>query len=290
MPTLINTGEKIVEVDLVELLPADEGTIDQYYGRIGNGKTYAATADIVQDLKRGKVVYCNWHVQWQGYDQRTSLWHLFLGFIGLKKHYYKFDKENLHYFPIGEDFVEKLSALTDCIVYLDEGHLAFDSYEMAKMGIAKRAAVLHTRHFDRTIKIISQRPTAIHVTLRANVNRYFKCEKIWDRFGIKIFRKTEFQDLTGNEVVDESEEAIVSSKMYWGSKDIFKMYDTKYLRGDTPISQEINASIYKLKHSDIRANLKTTFRKKEKEKEIPIPRPPHKKTEFLETWQTQKQK
>jgi len=128
--------------------------------------------------------YSNWKIDWQGYDERSNKWLLLLGIIGLKKTFFNFPKENWHFMEIKDTFTDDISKLTDCKIGLDEGHIAFDSYEMARMKIEKRNAVLWTRHFDRTYLIISQRPSAIHVTLRANVNRFFKCEKTLD---IKLF-------------------------------------------------------------------------------------------------------
>lgn len=255
MPTQIKIGEQIKEVDILNLLPPDEGSINQWYGRIGSGKTYAATADILSDLRVGKIVYANWRINWEGYDQRSNPFNWLLRFFFLKKTFFYFPKENFHYLPIDGEFMRTFERLTDCNVYLDEGHLAFDSYQMAKMSIQDRASVLHTRHFNRTINIISQRPTAIHVTLRANVNRFFKCERIFHIpfTNIMRFRKTEFQDLTSNESVDE--ENPIEKKGYWASKRIFKAYDSKYIRGDMATSQQNYAIAYHIKWTDI-------FRKK----------------------------
>lgn len=224
------------KISVLDLLPPDEGEINQYYGRIGSGKTYTATADILRDLKRGQVVYANWKINFQGYDESKIWWKKWAYLLGLKRQLLVVPKENFHYFPISSDFTEKLSSLTDCKIYLDEGHLALDSYELSRMDISKRAAILHTRHFNRTINVISQRAMAIHVTVRANVNRFYRCECLFNLFGILLFRKTEFQDLmAGSETVDEDQE--ISRELYLGRKAVFNVYDTKYLRGDMPTSQ-----------------------------------------------------
>lgn len=244
--------------DWHNFFPAQEGEIDQYFGKIRNGKTYIATADAYKDLCKGKIVYANWHIQWQGYDERKSKWHLFWGALGIKRVYKKFPKENFHYLPVDANFFSVFETLTDCIVYLDEGHIAFDSYEMAKMDIGRRAAVLHTGHYDRTIKIISQRPTAIHVTLRANVNRFFQCVKIIDlkkipllgRFlpSLRLFKRVEYQETTGQETVDLTMPE--GTRFYWGKKKVYELYNTKYLRGDTPDSQPNFAQMFRLGAKD----------------------------------------
>jgi len=223
------------KISILELLDPDEGEINQYYGRIGSGKTYTATSDVLRDLKRGQVVYANWKLNFKGYDERNIWYYKILGVLGLKRKFINIPKENFHYLPIGSDIVHKLSTLNDCIIYLDEGHLYLDSYITTKMDISERASILHTRHFNRVINVISQRAMAIHVTVRANVNRFYRCESVFQFMNFHVFRKTEFQDLTFGETVDE--ELPVSQKLYFGRKEIFEMYDTKYLRGDTPPSQ-----------------------------------------------------
>jgi hypothetical protein len=247
MPTTIFQGERVKEVELLDLFPPSEGVISQYYGRIGSGKTYAATADIFELLRCGKVVYANWHIHYDGYDERKSFFRVFITLVfPWITRFYVFPKENLHYFEFSDEWAQKqgfkdwpdwFSHLTDCHLFGDEGHVMFDSYVSTRMSMEKRAAVLHTRHFDRSIHIVSQRPTAIHVAMRANVNKFYKCEKVLG-WPLIRFRRVEYQDMV-NENVDENEEKIVSVKQYWGRKRIFEAYDTKYLRGDTKASQKV---------------------------------------------------
>jgi len=236
MSTIVSSGKKVEEIDLVDLFPPAEGVITQYYGRIGSGKTYTGTKDVLNDLKKGRVVYTNWSIHYEGYDSREEiLWSIISLFWPFKLRYYVFPKENLRHIEVDEHFLDTFEKLTDAIIYLDEGHVAFDSYEMAKMSLRKRKAVLHTRHFNRSINIISQRPTAVHVSMRANVNRFYKCENVL-RWPFLLFRRTEYQDLT-NESVDE--EQPLSTRWYIGQKKVLEAYDTKYLRGNTPSSQPV---------------------------------------------------
>jgi len=239
--------KQIDSIDLVTLFTPVDGEITLRYGRIGQGKTYGATMDVLDDLKRGKVVYINWRMNYEGIDQRKE-WVFILGglLFPWKKEYYIFPKENLRYIKVDENFIDTFAKLTDCAVYLDEGHVMFDSYEMAKMSMQKRTAVLHTRHFDRSINIISQRPTAIHVTMRANVNRFYRYEKLFS-WPFLLFKRTEFQDMVG-ETVDE--EQPLSTKFYIGKKQIYTMYDSKYLRGDLQPSQQVKYSLFRLNYID----------------------------------------
>lgn len=253
MPTKIWDGTRLLEIDLVNIFPSDEGTIVQYYGQIGSGKTYAATSDIYDLLRRGKVVYANWNIQYKGYDERQSKFRLIVSIIfpWIKRFYY-FPKENLKYFKISDkwaqeqgyaDFDQWVSTRTDCYIFADEGHVWVDSYASTRISLDRRTTILHTRHFNRTICIISQRPTAVHVTMRANVNIFYKCEKIFKWGGIVRFKRTEYQEMTG-ETVNEDDELAVSRKYYWGKQKIFEAYDTKYLRGETKTSQPVAFEAY----------------------------------------------
>ncbi len=239
MATTYFDGKEVREIELLDLFPPSAGMISQYYGRIGSGKTYSATADVLELLRMGKVVYTNWKIHYEGYDQRKSLAYILLSiFWPFKKRFYAFPKENLKYIEVDKQFHENFSKLTDCHVFLDEGHVVFDSYEMARLDIEKRKSILHTRHFDRSIHIISQRPTAIHVAMRANVNVFYKCECLWQIFHWTRFKRTEFQDMT-NETVNEDPELIISEKYYFGKQEVFKAYNTKYLRGNILPSQRV---------------------------------------------------
>ena len=266
-------GKKVEEIDLVDLFPANEGMITQYYGRIGSGKTYAATADILEKLEQGKVVYANWHIHYEGTDETRSLAYIIASIILPWRHrFFVFPKENLIYFELSDkwaqgagykDFTDWLSTRTDCDIFADEGHIMFDSYAGIKMSIEKRAAVYHTRHFNRSINIISQRPTAIHVSMRANVNIFYRCEQIW-RFGNLVrFKRTEYQDIL-NESVDENPEKVMGTKWYWGKKRVFEAYDTKYLRGDMVKSQKVLFDAYDIGYfSRIGLLFKTLFSKRD---------------------------
>lgn len=244
MATSYWNGKEVKEIELLDLFPPNDGVISQYYGRIGSGKTYAATRDVLDLLRRGKVVYTNWKLHYTGTDERKSiLWVLLSLLLPWHRRFYFFPPENLKYLAVDKDFHTKFQKITDAHVFLDEGHVVFDSYAMARLDIEKRSSILHTRHFDRSIHIISQRPTAIHVAMRANVNVFYKCECLFKLGPIVRFKRTEYQDML-NESVDEDEEKVVSYKYYWGKSSVFEAYDTKYLRGDTPASQRVLFKAY----------------------------------------------
>jgi len=270
MSTTIQTPDGPKEIDVFDILPPDEGEIAIYYGRIGNGKTYAGTRNIIRDLRAGLVVYANWPLKWEGYDERKDKWQLILGVLGLKWLYFDIPLKNYHFWDLTKDmidgkpckeFADQLAEITDASIHLDEGHIPFDSYEATKMSQTKRSAVFAMRHYDRRLTVYTQRANSVHVNLRGNANRFYKCEKTMDfkLFGKRFihFLLTEFQDLTSAGAVDESlhldEEGqeirgaykyAVAQWRYWGRNNTFHHFDTKYLRKGAPHYQENYAQPY----------------------------------------------
>ena len=263
-------GTKVLSHDLLDVFTASEGSINMYYGLIGNGKTYSATSDILDLLKQGKVVYANWKIIVPDFDDRKSLWFLIKNTILFRKRFYKIPcSQNLHFFDpetfssTGE-LVEWLSSLNDCHIFFDEGQDMFDSYEGTRFSKAKRRLILHTRHYHRTLNIISQRPTAIQVSARGNVNRFYKCVKLaswpWPRFA-----RYEFQEMSG-ETVDETVDPI-SRKSYWGSSSVFNAYNTDYLAEGIPKSQAVFFEAYDLNFKEKLKALFVFFRSLKRTKE-----------------------
>jgi len=229
-------GTPVAKELLLDLFEPDEGSVNFYYGRIGNGKTYSATADILDYLSQGRVVYANWKIDFSGFDERKSFWHVFYKTLFLRKRFFRFPKENLHYFSPDDVDVAFLGKLTDCEVFVDEGQWIFDSYKGTDFSVEKRKLILHTRHFNRSLNIISQRTQALHVTARGQVNRFFKCEKKL-QWPLLVFKRTEFQDMKENDVDEEAEP--ISTKTYIANKKVLNAYNSKYMRGGIEKSQEV---------------------------------------------------
>jgi len=237
-------GQKI-DNDIDHFKPP-EGSLNMYYGLIGSGKTYNATADIIDLLKAGQVVYCSWPIELIPYfDDRESFFLSFMNFILMRKKFYNIHVvKNFHYFNQvtrelfdhkGElvrsfsgqaEFMEWLNSLSHCHIFVDEAYRLFDSYEKTNMSMTKRVFALETRHNFRHINIIAQRPTSIQVSQRSQVNRFYKCMKIASKPWVR-FARLEYQEMTG-ETVDESKDP-VSRKVYWAKKSIFMAYNSFYL-------------------------------------------------------------
>lgn len=236
-------GQPVDKQLLLDLFEPDEGTVNFYYGRIGNGKTYSATADILDLLRKGRVVYCNWKIDFSGFDEREHFMYAFFRWFMFKKRFYKFNKENLRYFSPDDVDIKFLGGLTDCEVFIDEGQWIFDSYKGTDFSVEKRKLILHTRHFNRSLNIISQRTQALHVTARGQVNRFFKCEKKLT-YPFLVFKRTEFQDMKENDVDEEAEP--ISTKTYIANKRVLEAYNSKYMRSGVPKSQDVNFDAFDL--------------------------------------------
>jgi len=121
------------------------------------------------------------------------------------------------------ELIEYLNSLTHCHLFIDEAWRVVDSYQGVNFTVGGRDLVLVTRHKFRTVNLISQRPTNIHVTARANMNRFYKFKKLatwpWIRFA-----RYEFQEMDKESVNEEVEP--ISVKTYWGSSKIFNAYNS----------------------------------------------------------------
>lgn len=266
-------GENL-KINGYELAPPLEGEINIYYGRIGQGKTSIGTKNILDSLMQGNVVAANWNIKWEGYDERKKFFPKLWGALGIKKNFLVIPKENFHFWNFARseydherytDFVTKLAGLTDIDVHLDEGHIPFDSYEATRMPETKRSAIFGMRHFNRSLTVYTQRANSVHINLRGNTNRFYKCEKLWQwnipftNHSICRFLVTEFQDLDNSSTVredrvldEEGQETTeykyaVSEFTYFATSwSHFRKFDSKYLRGGLQPSQENNTALYRL--------------------------------------------
>lgn len=194
-----------------------------YYGRLGQGKTYAMVRDIIRILNKGAVVYTNFTINWDGYDQRRNPFLIFLAAIGLKHRFISYPATNLRQMATDEKWHEKFGNLKNCIVAIDEAYVLFDSYQMSKMPMSQRLNILQTRKFDRSIWYTTQRPTSVHAVMRGMTNVFYRCEK-WNVPFFTLFARDEF-DLASDETVDI--ENRLGRKLYWGDMKFFNMYKPK---------------------------------------------------------------
>jgi len=256
-------GKEVDESELVGLFPAPEGELNLYYGQIGSGKTYGATADILDELRMGRLVYATWPIAVDDFDDRKSFWFLLKNTLFFKKRFFFFPlSQNFHFIDAekGEvdgvkvfnpdnprEYIEYLNGLNHCSLYIDEAWRVIDSYTPVRdFGTQVRSLILVTRHKFRTINLIAQRPTSIQVTARANMNRFYKFVKIsswpWIRFA-----RYEFQEMSGENVNEEAQP--ISVKTYWGSSKVFKAYNS-YFYGDLNPLHGLNFKAFDLNFFD----------------------------------------
>jgi len=236
-----NIGTEVPKEDLLDAFPAPEGSANLYYGLIRSGKTYGATADIIEELKKGRVVYATWPIKVEDFDDRRSPFMVLMNLmLGRKRFYEVLCTENFHYIDAekGEvdgikcfnperpsEYIEYLNKLSHCSLYIDEAWRVIDSYKGTNFSVEGRNLILVTGHKFRTVNLIAQRPTSVHVTARGNMNRFYKFVKIASWPCVR-FARYEFQEMEG-ETVNEAVEPI-SVKTYWASKKIFNAYNSYY--------------------------------------------------------------
>jgi len=234
----IGTPIEITESFLANFVP-NEGELCAIYGKIGQGKTTLAVSMVKDWLMQGKVVYTSFPMYWEGYRQVDSPFWLFIGLLGFKKQYYEFPKENWHYLDcFDENIWDKLETLTDCIIVFDDVIVQlFDSYEKTFFAKKKRQWAFFTRHFDRSIYLVTQRTSQIQVALRSQVNRFYRCTKLLS-WPFILFKREEFQDMVNEDVKDDENTIPDSTTHVFGTKSIFKLFTSKYLRNGMPTSQQ----------------------------------------------------
>jgi len=227
----------------------DHGELQMIYGAIGNGKTTLATSMALEYLNRGQVVYTSWRINWDGYDQRDSAFIAFIKFVFFRKSFLKFDKSNWRHLDCyAPDIWDKLETLTNCHIFFDDVIVRlFDSYEQTKFSKSKREWAFFTRHFDRSIYLVTQRTSQIQVSLRSQINRFYRCTKVL-KWPVIVFKREEFQDMDNEDVKDDVEPDSV--KYVLGSKRVFSMFTSKYLRKGMLDSQQLHVLAYKLNYRD----------------------------------------
>jgi hypothetical protein len=203
-----------------------------YFGKLGQGKTYALAEHALRELKKGRVVYANFHIEWNGLPPVR---------IGKKIIRPAVPKENYKTFESVEQFLE----MEDGLVALDEGWIYFDSYKMTSFPIEFRMKILQSRKDGLDIAYTSQRPEQVHVSLRAMTNEYYECEAgripftrypVFYRYNADLVNGTIKRDGAigweekktadgGSQWVEIPKEQ--RPKIIWPSQEVFMSFDTK---------------------------------------------------------------
>lgn len=233
--------------EIYSLFAPVEGFNHVYFGKVRNGKTYAATADILELLQRGEIVYANWKIDFADFDERNSFWIVFVKFMAGKQYFYKFDSRNFHYFNTDEpDLIQNLNKLVGVHIFVDEGQWIFNSH-LKTDDPDKRRLILEGGHYCRSLNVITQRPMNIMKDIRSQVNIWYKCEKRRAIFGMVFFTRYEIEEMKDDvpvEPYDNDGRINVPVKTYRASKRVFEAYETHGMRRPDAIYIEPYFDVY----------------------------------------------
>lgn len=223
--------------DILALFAPSEGLNRVYYGQVRNGKTYAATADIVELLEHGEVVYANWRINWQGYDERKNWGRYILKRLLGRGIFFNYSPNNFHYFAPDDVDVDFLGRLVGVHVFIDEGQWLFNSHVRDNgndpVSIAKRRLILHGGHYCRTLNIVTQRPSNIMKDVRSQIHVWYKCVKRLHFGSVILFQRWEYQNMKDD--LPDEDLPVGRPKTYWASKRIFSLYNTHGMREEGSI-------------------------------------------------------
>jgi len=246
---------EIPQYEIPDAFPSEEGLVDVIYGLIRSGKTYLATAKIHEEIAQGHVVYATWPIKLTDTDDRHDLFFLLRGlFLPWKKRFFYIPAEkNFHYINVSEGtvngvqtflpndneaFIRYCNSLSHCSLYIDEAWRVLSHQLVGSKNIAQVFdLILVTGHKFRKVTLITQRTMNVNPTARAQVGRFFKCEKLGSMFGIPRFMLSEYQEMKGEDVIDDDDELHppISRQTYWGKRKIFDSYNSWFYGDEKPL-------------------------------------------------------
>jgi len=200
-----------------------------YFGKLGQGKTYALAEHSLRELRSGRPTRTNFFIDWRGERSvkvgpyvrsalPVDLWQPFHS-------------------------VEEFLTMENCFVGLDEGWIYFDSYDMTRFPLHIRMKILQSRKDGLDIAYTTQRPEQVHKALRAMTNEYYECQAGRIPFlKYPVFYRYD-GDLVGDSVkrlesvgweerrtADGSQWVQVAKeqkpRIIWPSSKVFKSFDT----------------------------------------------------------------
>lgn len=214
--------------DIMQAFPPVEGENLCYYGNTGSGKTYLATSDILELLRKGETVYANWQIEFDGFDERQSFWDVLISILFFRSTFFHYKKENFHYFDPDSPDLEEHGKLVNVHLFYDEGQWLFNSH-VKDQDPVKRKLILHGRHHCRTLAVITQRPVNIFKDIRSQINVWYHCRKAFRLGNFILFKRDTIYKMKEDLPV-ENEEGVVQTISYVGRKRIFDAYNTHAMR------------------------------------------------------------
>jgi len=277
--------KELLTDEIFEMFEPVEGFNAVYYGKIGHGKTRNATADIVELLDRGEVVWANWKIAYKGKNEMEDGKRVWTKIVGNRRQFFNFSPNNFHYLD-PQDLIENkagsnvklLSRLVGAHLFIDEGQWLFNSLERHDPNdpdsVDKLKLVLHGRHYCRSLNVITQRPSNINKNIRSQVHIWYRCVKRFALFGWIIFERWGIEEMKDDLPVeykttyDKEGKAIKDTpnglrKTYFVNtrKDkIFPMYNTHEMRAKDAIEIKPEFEVFSLDFKDkIKLLFKTQF-------------------------------
>jgi len=232
--------------EIFEIFAPVEGFNAVYYGKIRNGKTYAATSDILDLLEQGEIVFANWDIRFDGYDERKSLLRVILKLLAGKPYFYNFKAENFHFLDQNSPtFITDINKLVGVHLFIDEGQWIFNSH-LKTDDVEKRRLVLEGGHYCRSLNVITQRPTNILKDVRSQVHVWYKCEKVLHVGRFLRFVKWSIEDMKDDLPFEPDDmEKKPPSKAYWANKRVYEAYNTHGRRSKDAIELIPEFDVYK---------------------------------------------
>lgn len=234
--------------EIFDVFQPTEGLNTVYFGKVRNGKTYSATADIIALIEQGEIVYANWDIDFDDFDERKSFKIVLAKVLLGKKYFYVYSKENFHYMNVtdetSEDFmtIAQLHRLVGVHVFIDEGQWIFNSHSR-KDDVDARHLILEGGHYCRTLNVITQRPNNIYVDVRSQIHIWYKCEKVFQFGGFIRFDRTEIQDMK-DDLPWQDPDVKPNIKGYWASKKVYDRYETHGMRAKDAVVELPKFDVY----------------------------------------------
>lgn len=188
-----------------------------YTGKLGQGKTYTMTQDIVKALNKGVRVYSNYKIFWNGYKEEKRWWKTAFIYFGLRRDYIYYPASNLSYWSETEEILD----LENGIIAMDEGSVYLNSRNWALLDPEFQRKILQSRKDGLHIYFTAQRIGQIELTLRNLVNVFY-VSTFRSIFGFKFFALGEFEMSNSGDI---SEEKRIGSR-YLRLNTKQKLYDT----------------------------------------------------------------
>lgn len=153
-----------------------------YTGKLGSGKTYTMTKDIVKELNKGTKVYSNYKINWYGYEEKRRWYKTLLIWLRIRKPYRYYPASNLSYWSETYEILN----LHEGIVAIDEGSVYLNSRNWDSLDPEFQRKILQSRKDGLHIYFTAQRIGQIDITLRNLVNTFYVAT-FKNFFGFKAF-------------------------------------------------------------------------------------------------------